>query len=1627
MSGGNINYKSMWNGLYTYKYTKQDKTNSINNLVRIEVDDTGKGTASIPLLNLRGKKFKDITFNINTVRDKHILGHNDKNKLKIGGILLYTGSSNRVGLTLVVNLGKKADNISGNPRGKKLLNNVSIKISGLSKGQYPDIACVKKGDCPSPSPDNNCVNTIYGCCPDGTPRKNSKDTCGIIPKPPKGSCLRSKYGCCPDGKTLRKSANDTCGIKPTPSKGDCVDSKYGCCPDGKTSRKNSKDTCGTKPPKGSCLKSNFGCCPDGKTRRRSANDKCGGDGPNIPGVDPLVPINPFDPNTPIIPGIDPLKPLKPSGGGGNKPHYNPVPPYKPLHPASNIPSKPHHQLTPQEIMDLIEGNTISGDSYNKNHCPPGYPYAFGTENWGEGSGCCIGKPIMENGIYQCDAPGACHGLGCKGNSKGCETTKCYNNKTVASGSMCPIDFPYPFSYAMGNNTGGEMWGGDGFFCCTDDPGVNGDCPSNKRAACPYPKCRINNAGVNVIKKAKSVICSQKIIGLNNLQIFTDFNNQGIQYNMAKDDAKQYQYITFSTQPLYKKLKIDPNNKNKNMSISTKLHVKSKTITNDFVVLKTKSGEIINIERKFNNYIPQKKSFPLSLTLTINDLTTCKSNDKPVYPLVGDALKLRGQKVWHDEWASMGSQSIPSKDFIINNLNNGPDGLTKDILDGNPPYDLYSDSSTNPPTLYFYDKSNVPIECSTYDNCKKTCSGYTITSKGEHTPYFSTCNDDQNNMFCLADNNYDTNIRNCGPDSKIHAIPMPECSGKYPYSYDKGEKCCAINKDGNGFPLTTSCPAGKSIDCENAPCAPNGFTIINNLIPNSNGIERLSYNTKESKINPSNKILCSPDGSSKTYPSCSNMPVQNKKLTITNTSNIQPLESIPIKEGDNNDIIEQAMGAVNSNPLAELYTIDIENGTIQLYPMLTQKSYTSSNNTGHMHGRVHKNIYQDASYKDTPYKTSILNTAQSCSNLCQSESLTSNCKISMYDSSNNQCTLYNTFDKSKITPSSNSSTLISIPTNKQNNKNYYLNNPSNALPISNTVITENTSIENFQTAIDNIKIEHFTQKDVSNMVSYKTASEIKNNCSDDSYDKTCGGDLNNNFPINEGLYDNRSNFNNLCPPTYPFAADGGENCTLKRMYDRNNTLITNKLKPDNIIKCDMQPCGNGIPGSNNTVIPQSHIFNNNNSSPIESCHLDNISIQNSKGMFDSSVIQKNKKINICGNPDDLCQGSNPVPDGSGGIKTDLSILGGCVSKTVAMPTNYGHGYYTGTDTNILSGPTNKYSKNACADECNNNEKCLSWNYKYNNNSTKGDCTLLKSVPVLTPQINTTSSISQKKILKNDSQAVNPYRDKCKTQLIDHNEVYAIDNSLLPSGTNSINNYLNIPESTTSNKSNTYLPLTNETSSTLGNLSPDAYNKNTLNLLHNMSSKAKTINKQIPTDKNICYPPTSKASCSSGFSQILPDYLIVDNSWGCASNCLGGSSVGAYCNCACDLTSKCYNGALSPDEICKKECNNNYTPGNYNVSGGDNQSGISCDCSQAPCPLKYATSQQEAESACNKTPNCTGIKQSPACHPSTGEAWEITFGSPTIATSNTSNNSFKAVNPVWRSELLNNDSNTTCIYR
>ena len=59
-----INYYTMWNGLYTYIETKEGKNkNSLNNLIRIELDESGKGKMALPKLKIGNKRYKDIITN----------------------------------------------------------------------------------------------------------------------------------------------------------------------------------------------------------------------------------------------------------------------------------------------------------------------------------------------------------------------------------------------------------------------------------------------------------------------------------------------------------------------------------------------------------------------------------------------------------------------------------------------------------------------------------------------------------------------------------------------------------------------------------------------------------------------------------------------------------------------------------------------------------------------------------------------------------------------------------------------------------------------------------------------------------------------------------------------------------------------------------------------------------------------------------------------------------------------------------------------------------------------------------------------------------------------------------------------------------------------------------------------------------------------------------------------------------------------------------------------------------------------------------------------------------------------------------------------------------------------------
>ena len=146
------------------------------------------------------------------------------------------------------------------------------------------------------------------------------------------------------------------------------------------------------------------------------------------------------------------------------------------------------------------------------------------------------------------------------------------------------------------------------------------------------------------------------------------------------------------------------------------------------------------------------------------MTTCKSNDNPLYLV--NAQSYGRDFEW--EWQQMGSKYI-SPQFILNNLNEtgsfsgdvnskGGNNTLQNIINRNSPYTIYK-STDSPGSYYYYDKTKIPIDCSTNDSCEETCSGYMNYEKG-HTnakKYYTYCGP-KGGMFCVADNNLSGNFR-----------------------------------------------------------------------------------------------------------------------------------------------------------------------------------------------------------------------------------------------------------------------------------------------------------------------------------------------------------------------------------------------------------------------------------------------------------------------------------------------------------------------------------------------------------------------------------------------------------------------------------------------------------------------------------------------------------------------------------------------------------------------------------------------------------------------------------------------------------------------------------------------------
>lgn len=1234
-----MNSSKEYSGLYTYIHTTKSDT-KIKNLVRVDLDTGTKNILKFPYLMIGDKKYKNLVIHLDPPKGNLISGYNKKHNIKIGGVF-YVDKDKKVGLQLALNMDKINKMVSANP--DKILKNISIKVSSLSKGDKPSPS---PGPSPSPSPGPG--KKRYSCNPDT------------------GRCYLD-----PNGKyKTKKECISNCKINPVPvGPEDPID-------------------------------------------------------PEDPGSwSPIIPINP-----PVPPTPDP-KPIGPDPDDPDKPN-NPIPSVDP------------NNLTPQDILNQIEKNQINGNNNLNNQCPPMYPYAYGSTIEGQGPKCCIGKPMQpltEGGIYTCgDDDGSCGGT-CAGMTVDCkEGQNCINHQNVTNHNMCPIDHPYPFTYYLAKNAGEkgkplQRWGGRGYFCCKTDPGPNNECGSNDIVTCPRPECRQNDIGISDIEFVNSILCSQKInnfkqIPSNNPLVKTTLNPDGLMIDTSKyDKFSSLQYITYSKKPLL--------NKDSKSQSSEYILQNTPKKNNNKILLKLK--ENFGLKNKISFYIDDlyfnylkglRKNSKIYITPTAEDLSTCESNNKPLYEVSPQSYGRNFS--W--EWEQMGGKYIDPI-FIKNNINLGGsfDGKTssekgnnntlQSIIDRNSPYIIYKNTQSD--QLYYYDMTKNPIDCSTPENCSKTCSGYSNYKAGDTSvaeKYFYQCSD--GGMYCSADGNLSGSIRDCKGTSRNFAVPLPYCAStvnttQYKYPYDNGASCAAQPYNATYGILTEnsleSINNETSIPCLNPPCCPYSHKeAYEYQIPNSDKTIRLCYNKDDGK-----QFSCSPTTGVDNFPLCSNPFIPNKKY-----DGDKKIKTIP-----NLNSIEECRKECANNSDCGLYQFRKQDNssTCDLFPLITPSTLDDNSSVekgsvlGFNFGKGDWLMNRTFNVNNNYYKAfnNVNNNVQGCYNACIIDD-----KCNGFTLDNSTCSLYNSTPEVPANSTGTISMKISNEGIEYRKRNYFLND------IPNTVqIAKNTVNENFTSAINTVKLNKITENyDNQFNMTNNNAKDINNNCKplgDGSLPDGCSDKVKTIYgyqPIKD-----TPNFNKLaCPADYPIAVNGGTQCTKPKsdssvrlnpkdgrgikVGDKDNTINCGKNKGDK--------CGNYTAKKIRTYTRNGYTMDHNNKQ-VRGCLIDN-------NMIEAGYILDDKDL-ACNSGKQCIGYAHDIINGN--IIGNTSSLGYCSDDKKLEKFTYNQ-----SRSGTVLEKSSQVSPDYCAYACKQKAECIAFNF--DPRIPDNNCTLLSSAVSLTPSGN-----------------------------------------------------------------------------------------------------------------------------------------------------------------------------------------------------------------------------------------------------------------------------------------------------
>ena len=1131
-----LNYVNMWNGLYTYSKTVQDqKTNSIKNLVRIQLEDNGNGHIYIPNLPFKSKTYNDVELNIKLDGDNHIYGSgkSDDITIDVGGILMYSGESDKVAVKLAVTVDKKDLIISGNPRGKKLLNNLSIKLSGVTQGLYPDVTPwiddSGSGSEVYPWEDSGSGSEVY-------PGEDSGGGSEVYPEEDSG------------GGNIRPP------LPPGPYRPDSEDMDSGG---------------------GNIIPPYI-------------------PSPNIypPGSESETPEIPI-PNIKPPPQVIPTKPTKPTNNLPSRPSRIPKNPS-----AKQIMNLVKKNLIPGQGSNLNECSVLfpyayGGTNFNEgDHCCVGKPYKNKKTGKYEcdSEGSCYGNNCGGNS-EQCSSPP------CTNNKNVAYGNECpfdypYPMDSYIKQPNGSIKWGGPGSFCCAVDPGENN-------ICPAGKKATCAIPKCYKNTSSFRYLKNEDSIIcsqkisNLMQVTKNA--SNKVVTLENSsgipissKVGKIYDNKAIQY-ITFSTKKLSDYSTSLFINKYDDTTI--NNgflKLTGGKVTIQIHKQFKNYIGN---IKNKN---LWLTPTVDNMTTCKDNGPL---YPISDMNAFGRDFMWEWVQMGSqtiddafvAEYVASGPLTEDIVNAPMPYTIYQHTDENNNKNFYFYSKKKEPVQYNTIEQAKETCSgfASPNTMDI----KVPSSAGTGRNVIpyfQQCG-----DKGSYNMY-CYADSSRKDKVALCKGNSMVSINNGG-----YALPQPACPSTHPYPYDNGNSCSATNMGSNGTYLTEASTTAwnmndgvSSVPCENPPCCPNYIGIGGQNFNEAYDFQGIRLCKVEDDSDGSLSNSCSPShGTLMGSPPCSQPYILNSNIA----PNVPPFKTINAKTVEEcrkgcQDTEGCGVYTFSDNKCQLKHLVSLNSKYYPLNSSLSDYNVTpNGNETGGYVLKRPESTILNGNIPGGDLEKKVTSTTQACLNHCIRNE---QCNSYIWEpnpnnkGNNGDCTLKKK-DKLNTTFGGNGVGELLTDSDLAIRANRKLIHPNSSVQIA-------SNIEGFQSAINDIKIkpniEHLVnnkmyQQKLTNSVKKVSKTQLLNNCKNNPTNSNCFNFLKTNFPINNNKNTTSTtkivyNTGNECPVSHPYAFENGNKCASDKPYAdfyHDSQDIVNLIPGITSVNCPSPPCGDNMSG------------------------------------------------------------------------------------------------------------------------------------------------------------------------------------------------------------------------------------------------------------------------------------------------------------------------------------------------------------------------------------------------------------------------------------------------------------------